>query len=120
MSNYINGAVGPNPEEVSPQEGAPEGEGGAAPEQDASFTEPASQDKEEANAFENSQAYQPVAASSFAGSNQNLFGPMVPMAPGAFPVPETADGYGGNAVVRSHVPDEGHAKKKQCIDSMFF
>ena len=128
IANYINGAVGPYGAEQLSQDNA-EIEKGIAPERDAPFMQSASQDKEEMDTFENSQAFQPVMpvpAQSFIGSNRNVFGPMVPMAPGAFPVPSTEDGYGGNAAVRSEVPEgeededkkekDNKGDKKQCIN----
>lgn len=121
MSNYINGAVGPNDITQNSQEEG-EVERGIAPESDAPFTQSGSQNKEEMETSDSSQGFQQVPSSSFIGSNHNLFGPMVPMAPGVFPVPETADGYGGNAAVRSTVPEgeqKGKTKKKQCINGMF-
>ena len=98
-------------------------------EQETPFVDSASQEKEVANAYDNSQGYQPVMhvpSPAFMGSNRNVFGPMVPTTQGAFPEPETEDGYGGNAVVRSKVPrneknedhdsKENKGNKKQCIN----
>ena len=130
IANYINGAVGPNGE-VMPSQDEGELEKGIAPERDAPLVEPASQDKEEMGAYENAQEFQPVMpvqSQAFMGNTQNVLGPMVPMAQGAYPVPETEDGYGGNSVVRSHVPGgnkdakhnkkESNGNKKQCINGM--
>ena len=130
ITNYINGAVGPNSEVQSSQEEG-ELETGIAQEHGAPLADSAYQEKGEMNTVENSQAFQPmmpVPSSAFTGSNHNVFGPMVPMAEGAYPIPETADGYGGNAVVRSSVPEndrnanhnakESKGNKKQCINGM--
>ena len=128
INNYINGAVGPNSEVQSSQEEG-ELETGISSEHDAPLVDAASQEKEEMDSVENAQASQqmmPVSSSAFTGSNHNVFGPMVPMTQGAYPIPEAADGYGGNAVVRSSVPEtdknanhngkESKGNKKQCIN----
>ena len=112
LQNYINGAVGPDADAAAAQESQREQseiERGVAPQQDASMVESASPEKEdEMGNFENSQAFQPVMpvpVQAYTGSSQNIFGPMVPVTAGAYPMPGANDGYGGNQAVRSDVPD---------------
>ena len=117
LQNYINGAVGPDAAAAAAQESQQEQsdiERGVAPQQDSSMVESASPEKEEEmGSFENSQAFQPVMpvpVQAYTGSNQNIFGPMVPVTPGAYPMPGANDGYGGNQAVRSDVPDDDDEK----------
>ena len=115
MANYINGALGPEDAQHPSQEEQSEIEKGIAPERDAPLLDSASPEKEEMYSMENTQAFQPVMpvpVQRFEGMSSNIFGGMVPVSPGSFPVPGTNDGYGGNAVVRSDVPNKKSKKKR--------